>query len=127
MGIIPQVIDTVIYINAGKIEEILQLKLTVKVPEGMISADLARPVIQVSSYLTEEIKYEIYSFGEQIVVMPMHELADIAESKINEYAQEAVQKKLSQLLDCPFLVKVKGPHDVNLYVPNEYKPRIIGR
>jgi ATPase len=52
MGIIPQVIDTVIYIDAGKIGEILQLKLTVKVPEGMQSADLARPVIQIHSFIS---------------------------------------------------------------------------
>jgi|GEM_PF-3837992 ATPase len=33
MGIIPQVLDTVIFIDKGKIKEILQLNLTVKVPE----------------------------------------------------------------------------------------------
>jgi len=33
MGIIPQVIDTVIYIDKGKIGEVYQLALTVKVPE----------------------------------------------------------------------------------------------
>jgi len=45
--------------------------LTVKVPEGMESEDLARPVIVVTSFLTQKIEYEIYTFGEQIVVMPL--------------------------------------------------------
>lgn len=69
LGIIPQVIDTVIFIKAGQIEEVLLLDLLVKVPHGMMSEDLARPVIQVSSMLTKKVMYEIYSFGEQIVVM----------------------------------------------------------
>ncbi len=127
MWIIPQVIDTVIYIEWGKIHEILQLKLTVKVPEGMVSADLSRPVIEVSSYLTNEVKYEIYSFGEQIVVMPMYEIAGTTDSKLVEYAQEAVEKKLRNILPCPFLAKVKWAHDVNVYIPAKYKPSVIGR
>ena len=71
MGIIPQVIDTVIYIDKGKIAEIYNLQLTVKVPEGMESEDLARPVVVVTSFLSKQVEYEIYTFGEQIVVMPL--------------------------------------------------------
>jgi ATPase len=41
MGIIPQVIDTVIFIEGGKITEVLQLELTAKVPDGMLSEELA--------------------------------------------------------------------------------------
>jgi ATPase len=52
----------------------LQLKLTVKAPAGMDVDDLARPVIQVSSFLSKQVEYEIYTFGEQIVVMPMSEI-----------------------------------------------------
>jgi ATPase len=71
MGIIPQVIDTVVFIDKGTIAEIYQLQLTVKVPEGMQSEELARPCIVVTSFLTKTVEYEIYTFGEQIVVMPM--------------------------------------------------------
>jgi len=37
----------------------------------MESEDLARPVIIVTSFLTKAVEYEIYTFGEQIVVMPL--------------------------------------------------------
>jgi ATPase len=37
----------------------------------MDSDDLARPVIEISSFLTKENVFEIYTFGEQIVVMPL--------------------------------------------------------
>jgi ATPase len=76
MGIIPQVIDTVVYIEKGEIKEILQLKQVVKMPSGMMSADLARPVIEVSSFLEDVLKYEIYTFGEQVVVMPLDQIVE---------------------------------------------------
>jgi len=37
----------------------------------MESDDLARPVIEVSSFLDKKVVFEIYTFGEQIVVMPL--------------------------------------------------------
>jgi ATPase len=37
----------------------------------MQSDDLARPVIQVSSFFDKVVVFEIYTFGEQIVVMPL--------------------------------------------------------
>jgi predicted PilT family ATPase len=59
--------------------------------------------------------------------MPMNEIAAPADAKITQYAEEAVNKKLSTLLSCPFLAKVKSAHDVNVYVPSHYKPMVIGR
>ena len=47
MGIIPQVVDTVIFIDKGQVSEVLTLELTAKVPDGMLTEELARPVIVV--------------------------------------------------------------------------------
>lgn len=70
-----------IFIKAGKIDEVLVLDLVVKVPHGMMSEDLARPVIQVSSFLSKKLMYEIYSFGEQIVVMETAKVDAMREEK----------------------------------------------
>lgn len=132
MGVIPQVLDTVIYIDKWKIEEIYNLQLTVKVPEGMESDDLARPVIVITSFLTKTAEYEIYTFGEQIVVMPLSEVdgkwavTSKWKSAISEYAKETINKKLQQLLPCDFLIKIKST-SLNLYIPEYYKWRIIGK
>jgi predicted PilT family ATPase len=40
-----------VFIKGGTITEILTLKHVVKMPSGMQSEDLARPVIEVSSFL----------------------------------------------------------------------------
>jgi len=50
LGVIPQVVDTIIFIDAGKIRKVYELNFTVKVPYGMMEEDLARPVIEVIDF-----------------------------------------------------------------------------
>lgn len=130
MGIIPQVIDTVIYIDKGKIGEVYQLALTVKVPEWMESDDLARPVIIVTSFLSKQVEYEIYTFGEQTIVMPLAgEWAKVqskGKNMVSEYAKQTINQKLQKLLPCDFLLRVKWA-SLDLYIPEYYKWRIIGK
>jgi len=68
---IPSVVDTVIFIEDGRIGHIYEMQMSVKVPDGMKEADLARPVIQVKDFINKEVKFEIYTYGEQTVVMPL--------------------------------------------------------
>ncbi len=135
MGIIPQVIDTVIYIEKWIIQEIYTLNLTVKVPEGMMSEELARPVIVVTSFLSKNIEYEIYTFWEQIVVMPIweenwgaspHPTRVSRQNAVSEYAKQWIIQKLNKHISCDFVTKVKG-NSVDLYIPENYKWRIIGK
>lgn len=132
MGIIPQVIDTVIFIDKGQISEVLTLELTAKVPDGMLSEELARPVIVVSSFLQKKPLYEIYTFGEQVVVMPIatdengNSRVPTKTQVVSQYAKEGIQRKLQQLLPCDFHIAIKGS-ELELYVPEYYKGKIIGK
>lgn len=47
--------------------------MTVKVPTGMTEADLARPVVEVRDFETGKLEYEIYTFGEENVIVPVKE------------------------------------------------------
>ncbi len=134
MGIIPQVIDTVIYIDKWVIQEIFTLQLTVKVPEGMESQDLARPVIVITSFLTKQVEYEIYTFGEQIVVMPLTgdkngegKITSKGKTVISEYAKHTINTKLQQIMPCDFIIKIKGSASLDLYIPEFFKGRVIGK
>ena len=132
MGIIPQVIDTVLFIDKGNVAEVLQLELTAKVPDGMLSEELARPVIVVSSFLQKKSLYEIYTFGEQVVVMPIqtdekgNPKNPSKNQVVSEYAKEGIQRKLSQALPCDFHIQIKGS-ELELYVPEYYKGKVIGK
>jgi ATPase len=71
LGMLPSVVDTIIFIRNGQITEILKIEIVVKVPTGITDAGLARPVIEVSDYITNKLEYEIYEFGSNIVVTPV--------------------------------------------------------
>ncbi len=71
LGMLPSILDTVIFINHGFVEKILGLRMTVKLPTGLREADLARPVVEVFDVITGELLYEIYTFGEQVMVIPI--------------------------------------------------------
>ncbi len=75
LGLISRVIDTVIFIEDGEVNQVLSLKLLVKVPSGMTESDLARPVIEVRDFENGQPQYEIYTFGEQTIVIQVGEEA----------------------------------------------------
>lgn len=71
LGVIPQIVDTVILIDRGRVGKVYELEQTVKVPTGMREQDLARPVIEVREFESGELEYELYKFGEETVVLSM--------------------------------------------------------
>lgn len=70
LGVIPHIVDTVLFIEKGKIRKVYELRMVVKIPYGMREADLARPVIEVRDFETGVPEYELYSYGEEVVVIP---------------------------------------------------------
>jgi len=71
LGMLPSIIDTIIFIEGGDISTVLIIKMTVKVPSGLRDRDLARPVVEVKDYKTHKLEFEIYSFGQDIVINPI--------------------------------------------------------
>lgn len=90
LGIIPSVIDTVLFIKNGQVNKVLELKMLVKVPSGMTEKDLARPVIEIKDYLTGNVEYEIYVFGEETIVIPVKTRSHVdIKSKLGDVAKYA--------------------------------------
>jgi len=90
LGIIPSVLDTVVFVKDGLIEKVLDLELKVKVPSGMTESDLARPVIEIRNFEDNVLEHEIYTFGEENVIVPIAKrvqkvgIEKLAEDKIRE-------------------------------------------
>ncbi len=120
LGVIPQVVDTVIFIDKGKIEKVYELSFTVKVPYGMTEADLARPVIEVTDFETKKVEYEIYTYGEQVVVMPVE---SEQENRLVAYAVENMIKDLVSVYE----IKPVSDKKAVVYVPEDEVPHLIGR
>ncbi len=72
LGMLPSIIDTIIFIEGGDISTVLILKMTVKVPHGFRDKDLARPVMEVRNFKSDRLEFEIYNFGNDVVINPIH-------------------------------------------------------
>lgn len=91
IGMIPSVIDTVMFIEKGYVSKVYEVGLTVKLPTGLREADLARPVVEVRDFLTNELEYEIYVFGEQTVVVPVKK---VLKEQNAQRVEELIKKHL---------------------------------
>lgn len=126
LGVIPHVIDTVIYIDAGKIEKVFSISLTVKVPSGMKSEDLTRPVVEVRDFETKQLEYEIYTFGEENVVVPVGLAKASKESGVEKLAKETLYAKLRKW-DPGMKIEFAGSDRITVKVKNDVIPMMIGK
>ena len=134
LGVIPSIVDTSIYIEDGKVTSVYETKMTVKVPTGMKEADLARPVIEVRDFETGELKNEIYTYGEQTIVMDMDlvngtESGEKHKSSVDKIAEKEILRKIKRILPkkAKVDVEVVSPERANIYIPEDYVPKIIGK
>lgn len=123
LGVIPHVIDTIIFIRAGKIEKILELTLTVRVPTGMTEADLARPIVDVKDFESGKTEYEIYTYGEENVVIPIKEEKKQA---LQRLAAERVLQEIKKF-DASAQIEFLSDEKIAVKVRNEVIPRLIGK
>ncbi len=124
LGVIPQVIDTLIFIDKGQIGKVLSINMAVKVPTGMTEADLARPVVEVKDFETKALEYEMYSYGEQTVMVPVSKVEQKT-TGVNNLAARQVEKAFSKLTTS-VEAEMASPHKAIVYVPNKDLPKIIG-
>ncbi len=134
LGVIPSIVDTSIYIENGKVTHVYETKMTVKVPTGMKEADLARPVIEVRDFETGDLKNEIYTYGEQTIVMDMDLVNGTGQdethkSAVDKIAEKEILRKIKKILPKKAKVDVEviSPNRANIYIPEEFIPKIIGK
>ena len=126
LGVIPQVVDTVVFIDKGEVAKVQILEFTVKVPSGMMEQDLARPVITVSDFETGTTEYEIYTYGEQVVVMPVGNV-DMAKRPAWRLAESEVSDVISRYASGPVEVDMVSDSRATVKVLDQDVPRIIGK
>jgi ATPase len=124
LGVIPSIIDTVIFINKGKIEKVLMLSINVKVPEGMSDPGLARPVVEVRNFEDGILEYEIYTFGEQTIIVPVKKISQELLDELNNKVYENVKLILGNK---KFKVETINPKYSIIWVNEKYRKDIIGK
>lgn len=124
LGMIPHILDTVVFIRAGQVSKVYELEFKVKVPTGMIEQDLARPVIEIRNFEDHVLEYEIYTYGEENIVIPISKetksggIEKLAESKIRDTIRR---------FDSDAEIEILSNNSIRVRVDKESIPSIIGR
>ena len=124
LGLIPHIIDTVVFIKNGAVNKVLSLKMSVKVPSGMIEADLARPVVDVLDFETNKLEFEIYSYGEETIVVPVTNQNNV--SSVKKLAIKQIESELKRYSD-DVKVDFVSDNSINIFVPEDDIAYIIGK
>ncbi len=124
LGMITSVLDTIIFLKDGEIRKVYELGMVVRVPTGMTEADLSRPLIEVRDFETGQCEYEIYTYGEENVVIP---ISGAEENKpIRKLARERILQEIRKF-DPSADVEIVSDNKAVVRVDNEMIPHIIGR
>ncbi|MBI5872104.1 Flp pilus assembly complex ATPase component TadA [archaeon] len=126
LGMIPHIMDTIIFVKYGKVEKVYDVKMVVRVPTGMTEADLSRPLVEVRDFEDGKLEYEIYTFGEENIVVPMAEVETVKISGIKKLASERILQEIRKF-DPHAEVEVVSDNSVVVKVDNKIIPRIIGK
>jgi ATPase len=126
LGMIPQIVDTVVYIEAGEVDTVYDVTTEVKVPEGLMEEDLARPVILIRDFETGRPKYEIYTFNRQVVTVPLDD-ADGQESGVDRIARQEVEREIRAVADGHVEVDLQGSNRAIVWVEDRDISHVIGK
>ncbi|TLX92433.1 MAG: ATPase [Thaumarchaeota archaeon] len=124
LGMIPHILDTVIFVQGGEISKVYELEFKVRVPSGMTEQDLARPLIEVRNFENHSLEYEIYTYGEENIVIPISKEAKsggierLAESKIRDTIRR---------FDSDAEIEILSNNSIRVRVDKDAIPSLIGR
>jgi ATPase len=126
LGMIPQILDTIIFMDAGMIKKVYEISLTVKVPYKMTEADLARPVVEVKDFSTGLTEYEIYTYGEENVIVPVDPDNEANQNNIYKLAESKIKDVIRRFDPNPE-ISIISDNKVRIKVQKDTIPRIIGK
>jgi len=129
LGMIPQVVDTVVYIEAGEIAKVYDVRTEVKVPAGLTEEDLARPVITVADFETGDPEYEIYTFNNQVVTVPLdgEDGPGGHDSGVSRIARQEIEREIRSVAHGHVDVELQGRNSAVVYVEEGDISTVIGK
>ncbi len=127
LGMIPSIVDTTIFINEGRVAAIYDVALTVKVPTGMLEADLSRPVIEVRDFETGDLMHEVYTYGEQTIVMEVGK-TKFEKTPMQKIAEREITQEVKRRIpEAAVKVDMKSDKRATVWLDEKNIPKLIGK
>ena len=125
LGLIPQIVDTVVYIEAGDVHTVYDVVTEVKVPHGLTEEDLARPVIVIRDFETNRPAYEIYTFNRQVVTVPID--GEQTDSGVDRLARGEIEREIRAIAHGHVDVELTSGNQAIVYVDESAISQVIGK
>ncbi len=125
LGLIPQIVDTVVYIEAGDVHTVYDVITEVKVPHGLTEEDLARPVIVIRDFETGRPAYEIYTFNRQVVTVPLD--GEETDSGVSRIARGEIEREIRSIAHGHVDVELVSDNQAIVYVDDSAISQVIGK
>jgi ATPase len=142
-SVLPQIINTIIFVVQGAITKIYDLELTVKAPEGMPGDAHVRPVIVVREHSRREPEIEIFRYEGETLVMPLLRSVEeppvavpaapvITETEPEEnvswkVAEREIQREIGRYTTGPVEVRIISDNKAVVYIEDKDVPAAIGK
>jgi ATPase len=138
-GVLPQIVNTIVFIDHGEVTNIYDVEFTIKVPEGMSGEMHVRPVTIVRNYETGAIAFEIFKYdGETIVIssttpqVPAEPLKTPTVEKEEEntawmITEREIQREIGRYTDGPVDVRMLSDTKAVVYIDDKDVPAAIGK
>ena len=126
LGLVSQVLDTILHVESGKIQQVLELRMTVKPPTGM-QEELARPVIEVVEFPSGKLTHEMFAFGSEIAVVPIEGRKSNDLSPIKAMAKERIVETVRQWVGVDCQVRFSSDSSAVIYAPANMISTLVGR
>jgi len=139
-GVLPQIVNTIIFVDKGEILNVYDVEFTIKVPEGMAGEMHLRPVTVVRNYETGNLAFEIFKYeGETIVISaPVQPGAAETPLKVPTVGKEdgdlgwknterEIQREIGRYSDGAIDVRMLSDSKAVVYIDDKDVPAAIGK
>lgn len=148
-GILPHIINTIVFVSNGEINKIYDLGFAMKVPEGIAGSEAQKPVITITDYHTGKVEFEIFKYdGETITVpitaatpaRPQQAQAEVisepvqpapaveTEEKIGwKLAEREIQREIGRFTEGMVEVEMQSDNKAVVYIDDKDVPAAIGK
>jgi ATPase, PilT family len=135
-GILPQVLNTILFVYEGEIAHVYDLELVIKTPTGMNDERYAKPVIVVKDHETGNIVVEAFKYYNETIVMPAARLEEetqkAAPQKETErfswkLSEKEIQREIGRFTDGYVDVRMISDNKAVVYIDDKDVPAAIGK
>jgi ATPase len=143
-GVLPQIVNTIIFVDKGEIANLYDVEFTIKVPEGMPMEMQPRPVTMVRNYETGVLSFEIFKYEGETIVISSHGPSAPPEivlksppmalpEKIEEentgwkVTEREIQREIGRYTDGPVDVRMLSDSKAVVYIDDKDVPAAIGK